>query len=64
MKNTLITIILLSAIPAYAEEKPLTGREYAANAIGQKESIIMQLLDEIARVKEELKKYKENSWLP
>lgn len=64
MKYVLVLLALLFVVPAHAEEKPLTGADYAKGALNQKEAIIMQLLDELAKTKEELKKYKENSWLP
>lgn len=67
MKYVLVTLILLSVIPAYAQDKPLTGREYAANAIAQKEAIVMQLLDEIVSLKkqiEDAKKSKEDKPSP
>ncbi len=66
MKRThFIVAALLIATPAYAQdEKPLTGREYAANAIMQKENIIMQLLDQIVELKKQLAEAKKAKETP
>lgn len=66
MKKLLLAAVLLVAASAQAQNQqgPLTGQEYAVNALAQKERIIMKLLDQIAQLTIELQKYKANSWLP
>lgn len=73
LRRTLITLLILLPTATLAEqpEKRPTSKEYAAQVISNKEVSIMNLIDavnekedEIEKLKEELKKYKANSWLP
>lgn len=61
MKYAIALFITLLALSAQAQEKkPLSGHEYAVNALSQKENIIMQLLDQIVELRKQLDEKKKD----